>query len=217
MTLPTQRVLMTASVVVMFAVIGIVALDPLAKPTPASLIERCEEKDGEWLYNSDRRVCILADGTWLQYDLASDDFVSPQVQVPIALAAEPEPEIAESWNEDVATCEREPQFEDYPMVSMYDGRLASVDFSTNKAAEHHRTAIRKDMVDVNFGGRYVFSYWGCGEGCKGSAVIDGETGEILMYGLKARSFDFVSDSRLLIVNSNEYYAVEDDVFRQVCR
>lgn len=215
MTLPAQHALMVASVVVLFAVVGMVALDPLAKPIPASLIERCEEKGGEWLYNSDRRVCILANGTWLHYDLANDDFVSPQAS--IAMAAEPDPQLAESWSDDVPTCEDAPAFEDYPVTATFDGRLAAVDFSTNEAADHHRTAIRKDMIDVNFGGRYVFSYWGCGESCKGSAVIDGETGEILMYGLKARSYDFESDSRLLIIDGNEYYAVEEGVFRQVCR
>jgi hypothetical protein len=148
--------------------------------------------------------------------VADDDFVGPSTGTPVALAAEPSPQIADAWSDDVAQCDHTPTFEEYPAQSTYTGPLAQVNFATNEAAEHYRTAIRKDMTQVNFGGEYVFSYWGCGEGCKGSAIVNAASGTIVTYGLKAASYAFQSDSRLLIANDKEYYVVEDDVFKQIC-
>ena len=216
MTLPGQRTILAGTLVLLLGTLGIVALNPWQAPGPASLIDRCEAKEGEWLYNSERRVCILGDGTWLEYSLAEDDFVNPNVSVPVVLAAEPVPTVGDAWSDDVDTCDHVPTFEEYPALSMYSGPVAAADFATNEAAQHHRTAIRKDMIGVNFGGEYVFAYWGCGEGCKGSAVVNAESGEILTYGLQAAGYDFRRDSRLLIASGDEYYVVENNQFKQLC-
>lgn len=195
--------------------LGLLILGYLQIQEPAapelSLPERCEEIGGEWVYQSQAATCLLATGQRLVYSLAQDEFL-PQVGLIDELAVVDErPEIAAPLE-----CSEELAFEDYLSAESYTGRV-KVDFDTDIAARHYRTAITKDAArGVNFGGRYLASTWGCGQGCVGLAVINAETGKILSYGLRAGDFDFEPDSDLLKLADGAAYVLQADELVAVC-
>lgn len=179
-----------------------------------SLADKCSTLGGEWLYKSADLICLMADGTRLVYSSANDGF-EPQVHdsgiIPVAQASTQTDEMVELCKIDDA-----PVLADYA-TDVVKVHKPQVDFSTNTAARLYRTAISKDVSrGVNFAGKYVVSTWGCGEACVGSAVVNADTGKILMYGLQASSYDFAVDSRLLQVGETGYYSLEDDELQQLC-
>jgi len=202
--------------VIMFGVVLMVAgfiYDDQPKRGPTPLSERCSELGGEWLYKSADLLCLMPDGSKLSYSAASDDFVPYQGSggvVAVAQASTGEQRLADD-------CNPAPSFDDYQANQSFAGR-ANVDFSTNEAATHHRTAITKDIAaGVNFSGKYVVSTWGCGDGCKGSAVINAESGKILSYGLESTNFTFKRESGLLDAKREGYYVIEDDALKLLCK
>lgn len=171
-----------------------------------SLVERCVELGGEWLYNSNDKICTLPSGEWLAYSLSADDFL------PRGAGEQAAPEVLAVSDE----CSARLSFADFSTEDSYSGR-AQVDFSTNDEAKHYRTAISKDVArGVNFAGQYVLSMWGCGDGCVGSAVINAESGKILSYGLTSAGYEFELGSRLLDVEGQGYYVVEGDELIKRC-
>ena len=173
-----------------------------------SLVERCTETGGEWLYKSDDQICILPSGEWLTYSLSDDEFV-PRVKPGQSVLGTASVSAA-------TTCTVPPEFSDYQTTQSFNGR-AQVDFFTNEAALHYRTAITKDVArGVNFAGKYVGATWGCGEGCVGSAIVNGETGKILSYGMMASGYEFDIDSRLLVTGDGSVYQVVGDELSQIC-
>lgn len=195
--------------VVMFGVMLFVAgfiYDDQPKRGPTPLSERCSELGGEWLYKSADLLCLMPDGSKLSYSAAEDTFLPFEgggglIQVAQASSLG-------SLVKRVCQQERDPDFSDLP-VEVEDVDRPIVDFSSHEAALHYRTAITKDVArGVNFGGKYVVSTWGCGEGCVGSAVIDVTSGFIASYGLEASRFDFQPDSLLLKVDTDTYYTID---------
>ena len=200
----------------MFGVVLMVAgfiYDDQPKRGPTPLSERCSELGGEWLYKSADLLCMMPDGSKLSYSASTDTFVPYSGSggvVAVAQASTGERQAADD-------CTLTPSFDEYQANQSFAGR-AQVDFSTNEAATHHRTAITKDVAaGVNFAGKYVVSTWGCGEGCKGSAVINAESGKILSYGLQSSSFTFDQNSNLLDAKREGYYVVESDSLKQLCK
>ena len=178
-----------------------------------SLAERCSELGGEWLYRSAELLCYLPDGNKLAYSAAEDGFIAYTGKVAMIAVAE----AAADESQPVGSCSPTPSFDDYHTDQSFNGR-AKVDFSTNQAARHYRTAITKDVATgVNFAGKYVMSIWGCGDNCQGSAVINAETGKILSYGMTSTGYEFVVDSWLLDAGQMGYFVVEDDAFKQICK
>lgn len=113
---------------------------------------------------------------------------------------EREVEIAEEKENE--TCE------EIKSEEMYKGRIASVDFSSWPEARKYKTAIEKDVArGVNFAGSYIVATWGCGTKrtpCVGHAVIDAQTGKILLYKEDAkRTGEFSRDTSSLVLNGEQ--------------
>lgn len=171
-----------------------------------SLADKCSLIGGEWLYRSADLVCLQADGTRLTYLASTDKFVpieNPSSLVPVAQASEV-PESTPLVCDDGA-----PEFEAFT-VPVENVKHPQLDFSTYPEARKYRTAIGKDVDrGVNFGGHYVLSTWGCGEGCVGSAVVDAVSGTILSYGLTAKGYSYQPDSLLLLAKPDTYYVINE--------
>lgn len=207
----TRFLLGIVGIGVLFLVIGFMYLDR-PKPGPKPLAERCSELGGEWLYRSADLLCLMPSGDKLAYSPSQDTFV-PYTQksgvVQIVQAAT-------NTGEAIQDCSQPPRFEDYQSNQAFAGE-AKIDFSTNESALHYRTAIKKDVAaGVNLAGKYVMSTWGCGQGCKGAAVINAETGKILAYGLQATKFTFQDESNLVRVGEDEYFVIEQDEWVAWC-
>lgn len=210
----TRQISLWMIITVMALVVVTLAYDQEPRVETPSLAERCSELGGEWLYKSADLICLQADGSRLAYDLGSDSFLpdsTAESLIPVVEAAG----VVSSVSTEI--CDADVLFVDFAVdEDLFTGR-PRVDFSTNQAAQRYRTAISKDVArGVNFASKYVVSTWGCGEGCKGSAVINAETGKILSYGLTAPRFSYQSDSRLLMVGYEQYYEIQDDELVNLC-
>lgn len=193
----------------------------LAGPTEGSvahMMEHCADAGGEWLHGADEPTCIRPDGEWLHFSASAHGFVTEEEAASHAhahnQAALGEPIVAAATTE-IDCGEALPEFADYPVDEVSKAKVNEPDFSTQPAADHHRTAISKDVTrGVNFAGHYVLAEWGCGKGCYGLAVVEAETGAIQGYGTKATSlFDYRDDSRLIGSRTEqglEYFALNED-------
>jgi hypothetical protein len=210
----TQQQIVTG--VVGFGVVLLIAgfiYDDQPKRGPQPLAERCSELGGEWIYKSADLLCLMPDGNKLSYSAAEDGFIPYTGSGGVVAVAQ----ASTGERQPVGSCSSTPSFDDYQTNQSFNGR-AKVDFSTNEAATHYRTAITKDVTrGVNFAGKYVVSTWGCGEGCQGSAVINGETGKILSYGMTSTGYEFDVNSRLLDAEKEGYFVVEDDSLKELCK
>jgi hypothetical protein len=113
------------------------------------------------------------------------------------------------WKEATPRAESLPQFSDYPVEREYEGLPVGVDFNTNPPAAQYLSAITEGVREqgVNFAGKYTVVSWGCGTSCQSSAIIDAETGAIVIFGLmSSHGLSFEKDSRLLIVNPKENFS-----------
>lgn len=167
----------------------------------AYMIERCHEAEGEWLYGAVEATCVRADGEWLYFNSQVRGFVPGEESETHSYVGEPM--VAAAATEKIDCGEALPEFANYPVSEVLDIRTSTPDFSTQPAADHHRTAISKDVAKgINFAGHYVLAEWGCGENCYGMAVVDAKTGAIQGYGVQATSlFDYRADSRLIGSNT----------------
>ena len=96
-------------------------------------------------------------------------------------------------------------FHRYTVKSIYSGKIARVNFKSNPTARVYRTRISKEYKQngVNFAGHYSFAYWGCGSPCTGCAIVDVKTGEVYLGPDSGFGYDFVKESKLLIVNPKD--------------
>jgi hypothetical protein len=113
------------------------------------------------------------------------------------------------------------------------------DSETGTYPSNYRTKIKEAILSgVNFAGKYVVAEWGIGTGYQGHAIINGETGRIISYGLKSNEgVDFSISSPVLIVNpkrnflqlpdraeaqsyarrfKRDYYKIENDSLILIC-
>ena len=101
-----------------------------------------------------------------------------------------------------------PQFADYPVDSIFSGRPAPVDLSSNPVARRFRTVLRQGARSgPNYAGHLTVVTWGCGTSCIVIAVVDARSGRVFSspvgagYGVERHV-----DSRLLVV---DHIACED--------
>jgi hypothetical protein len=72
-----------------------------------------------------------------------------------------------------------PLFEDFPVVEEFHSEPARVDLSSHPIARTFRTRLRDGARQgPNFAGHYALVWWGCGNECQGSLVIDLRTGKV---------------------------------------
>ena len=104
-----------------------------------------------------------------------------------------------------------PDFSDYE-VEIYNGPVSAVDLSSHKDAKMFRTRLRDAAKgDVNFGGHFILTFWGCGTSCQTGAIIDAKTGAVyfpdelratVFSDLDDRLVDYRTDSTLIIVRGH---------------
>lgn len=72
-----------------------------------------------------------------------------------------------------------PKFEDYPVKSVFKGKITAPDVGSHPRSKRFRTAIRtKAKAGVNFAGHYSLVAWGCGSACTSWAIVDSKTGRV---------------------------------------
>jgi hypothetical protein len=92
-------------------------------------------------------------------------------------------------------------FSDYP-ATLYTGKPADPDFTTNRDARQFMTRIKEACAEgINFAGKYTMVTWGCGSPCQGMALVDRETGRIRTGYGSSLGIGFRKNSRLIIVNN----------------
>ncbi|KKU48907.1 hypothetical protein A3H10_04595 [Candidatus Uhrbacteria bacterium RIFCSPLOWO2_12_FULL_46_10] len=129
-------------------------------------------------------------------------------------------------------CYNEPQFEKYAVSEIYEGKMATVDFSSYPEASQFRTIIRATAAKgANFAGHYSIVEWGCGTSCQDHAIVDVQSGKIIHYSLPSfYGLEYKLDSSLLVVNpaanlpedseqtiTSDYYVLSDNALNFVCR
>ncbi len=91
-------------------------------------------------------------------------------------------------------------FNDY-QVTVYKGKLADPDFSTDPDAKRFITRIKNECANgINFAGQYTLVTWGCGSPCQSGVVVDRKTGEIFGGYGTALGSEFKKDSKMIIRN-----------------
>ena len=105
-----------------------------------------------------------------------------------------------------------PEFSDYK-VSVSKTKPKPIVFKGNKEARMFRTRLREaNRGEVNFAGRYIFTYWGCGTGCVYGAIINTRTGAVyfpkelagITFGMDIpdEPLQYQKDSKLFILHGN---------------
>ncbi len=127
-----------------------------------------------------------------------------------------------------------PEFSDYK-VSVTKAKPKPIVFTGNREARMFRTRLRQaNLGAVNFAGRYIFTYWGCGTGCVYGAIINTRTGVVyfpeetagIAFGMNIpdEPLQYRKDSKLFILHGNagnsekagvSYLVWEGTKFRQV--
>jgi len=93
-------------------------------------------------------------------------------------------------------------FEDFKVEEIYIGRIAPIDYTSNKTAKLYRSTIREAYKNSTptFGGHYCMAEWGCGSPCHAGAIVDLKTGKVYDTPAGAIRYDYKKDSRMIIVN-----------------
>lgn len=87
-------------------------------------------------------------------------------------------------------------------VSLYTGKLADPDFTSNPDAKMFVTRITEGCKEgVNFAGHYTLIYWGCGSSCQYGVIVDRKTGKIYDGYQTSLGSSFKVDSKLILKNS----------------
>lgn len=90
---------------------------------------------------------------------------------------------------------------------LYEGEIASVDFSSDPEAEMFATVIRQEQNrGPNFAGHFTVATWGCGTECQEHAVVDSITGEIVKYKIMSQyGASYSPDSNVLVTNPKDSF------------
>jgi len=95
-----------------------------------------------------------------------------------------------------------PTFADYPVDSVYHGRVAPVDLATSAEARRFRTVLRQAAAKgPNYAGHLTVATWGCGTSCIHVALVDARTGRVTPSPIGAGyGVQHHLDSRLLVID-----------------
>ena len=91
-------------------------------------------------------------------------------------------------------------------IEAYTGEPAPVNFESNPDAKLFRTTITNQVEEgVNFAGHYTVATWGCGTSCRGYAIVDVITGNIVNFEPgnefePVNDFAYSRDTNILVLN-----------------
>lgn len=103
------------------------------------------------------------------------------------------------------------KFEHFPVKRINtEKRNIKLNINQSSFTQNYKTMIREsfEKETINFAGKYILNYWGCGSPCQVGVVIDTENGKIIEIPSASVSYKFHINSRLLILNppdSLNYY------------
>ncbi len=95
------------------------------------------------------------------------------------------------------------KFEDFPInKTEQKNQKLKLNTNLNSFTRHYRTMIREafENLDVNFAGKYIIDYWGCGSPCGVGITINAVNAKLIELPSSSVGYRFQKDSRLLIVN-----------------
>ncbi|MDD5150645.1 MAG: hypothetical protein PHC28_09200 [Flavobacterium sp.] len=72
-----------------------------------------------------------------------------------------------------------PKYSQYP-AKVEKKTAKKVNLKSHSEAKFFRTNLKNALAnaEVNFAGKYILAYWGCGSGCTQGAIIDVQTGNV---------------------------------------
>ncbi|UPT68330.1 MAG: hypothetical protein M0D57_06750 [Sphingobacteriales bacterium JAD_PAG50586_3] len=95
-------------------------------------------------------------------------------------------------------------FNTFKTKNIYKGPKAKINYKSNKIAREYKTMITQSYIGAddgaNFAGHYIVASWGCGMPCQQCALVDMLDGKVYEGPFAEQGFEFVRESRLLIVN-----------------
>jgi len=127
-----------------------------------------------------------------------------------------------------------PEFEEYAVQQRAYLAPVEVDVDYSSFPESNRFESEIEAAikqGPNFAaGRYSVSEWGCGSSCENAAIVDLDTGDVIVLGLLSTvGFEYKVDSELFVVNppskilessdrniQTEYYKMGDSGLEYVC-
>eukprot|EP01034_Spumella_vulgaris_P005216 gene5216-6658_t len=94
-------------------------------------------------------------------------------------------------------------FDDYPVKPVPKNTpKAPINYKSHPIAREYKTTITWQYKEepVNFAGHYVFTSWGCGSPCTGSAIVDVLTGRVYEGPISGSGFQVQANSRMVLGN-----------------
>lgn len=112
----------------------------------------------------------------------------------------------------ITMAQKAPTYSQFP-AKVENKTANKVNLQSHPEAKFYRTNLKNALAnsDVNFAGKYILTYWGCGSGCRQGAIIDTQTGNaffpvelqgVFAGGIELGNHDmleFKKNSNLLII------------------
>lgn len=113
-----------------------------------------------------------------------------------------------------------PQFKDFPVTEVYQGKNSPLNLTTPEARKFRTVLTESAQQKPDFAGHYIFAHWGCGSGCHQTAIIDAKNGRVFMVPFTITTVgeeeidpvQFRPDSRLVVVNGSRNDQPENGSF-----
>lgn len=103
------------------------------------------------------------------------------------------------------------KFEQFP-VNKIGNKNPGLKLNTKQSSfsKRFKTMINQsfEKEPINFAGKYVLNYWGCGSPCQVGIAINAENGKLIELPSAGGGYEYRKDSRLLVLNppdSLDYY------------
>lgn len=79
----------------------------------------------------------------------------------------------------VISAQKTPTYSDFS-VKVENKTAKKVILKSHSEAKFFRTNLKNAFAnsEINFAGKYILTYWGCGSGCTQGAIIDVHTGDV---------------------------------------
>ncbi|HQZ26066.1 MAG TPA: hypothetical protein PLD18_12270 [Flavobacterium sp.] len=79
----------------------------------------------------------------------------------------------------ICMAQKLPNYSQFP-AKVEKKTAKKVNLASHPEAKMYRTNLRNALAnsEVNFAGKYILTYWGCGTGCRQGALIDAQTGNV---------------------------------------
>lgn len=112
----------------------------------------------------------------------------------------------------ICMAQKLPNYSQFP-AKVEKKTTKKVNLKSHSEAKMYRTNLKNALANsaVNFAGKYILTYWGCGTGCRQGALIDAQTGNVFfpveLQGVSAGSIalgnhemiEYKKNSNLLII------------------